>query len=91
MGDKSADNIIRSINYSKNSTLARFVNGLGIRNVGYNTAKILENYFKGDIWKLMNVTKEELANIHAIGDIMSDSIINYFSNYIYIIYKFIYI
>ena len=42
MGDKSAKNIINSINKSKHTTLAKFINGLGIRSVGQNAAKLLE-------------------------------------------------
>ena len=80
MGDKSAKNIIESINKSKNTTLARFLFGLGIRHVGQNSAKILEKYTKGNIDKLINVDKNQLLDLHDIGDVMADSIIDYFSN-----------
>ena len=80
MGDKSAQNIINSINKSKETTLARFINGLGIRNVGQNASKLLEIFFNGNIHQLINSSKEELIQINEIGEIMADSILEYFSN-----------
>ena len=80
MGEKSALNIINAINESKETTLARFINALGIRNVGQNAAKILENYYDGSLESLMNSTKEELIKINEIGEIMAESITSYFSN-----------
>ena len=80
MGDKSAKNIIDSINKSKQTTLSRFLFGLGIRHVGQNSAKILERYSKGNIDTLINTNKNKLLDLHDIGDVMADSIIDYFSN-----------
>ena len=80
MGEKSASNIIAAINQSKKSTLARFIHGLGIKHIGENAAKILEKYFQGNIDKLMNISKNELVGINEIGDVMADSIVEYFSN-----------
>ena len=80
LGEKSAHNIIAAINMSKNTTLARFVNGLGIRNVGLNASKLLEKHFNGDLDTLMKSSKDELLKINEIGEIMADSILEYFSN-----------
>lgn len=80
MGEKSAQNIINSIYTSKNTSLSRFIHGLGIRNIGQNAAKILEKHFDKDIYRLINTSKEELINIKEFGEIMADSLINYFSN-----------
>jgi len=80
MGQKSAENIINSINKSKKTTLAKFINGLGIRNVGLNASKLLANKFNHDIQKLINSTYEELININEIGEIMANSIIEHFNN-----------
>ena len=63
MGDKSAQNIIDAINKSKNTTLARYINGLGIRNVGLNASKLLEKSFDGNLDSLMKSSKEELLKI----------------------------
>ena len=80
MGIKSANNIIDSINKSKHTTLAKFINGLGIRNVGQNAAKLLENFFNGNINKLINASRDELISIDEFGEIMADSLITYFAN-----------
>ena len=80
MGVKSAENIITAINDSKKSSLDKFINGLGISHIWQNASKKLSNHFKGDIHLLINATKEELLDINEIGDIMADSLINYFSD-----------
>ena len=80
MGQKSAENIINSINKSKQTTFSKFINGLGIRNVGLNASKLLEKKFNNNIKKLINCTYEDLININEIGDIMANSIIQYFNN-----------
>jgi DNA ligase (NAD+) len=80
MGEKSALNLISAIEQSKNTTMARFVHGLGIRNVGEHSSKILERNFSGDIQKLANTQFEQLVNIHEIGDIMAQSIIDFFAD-----------
>ncbi len=80
LGEKSAQNIIDAINKSKNTTLARFIHGLGIRNVGLNASKLLEKKFNNNISKLINCTYEDLIHINEIGEIMANSIIQYFSN-----------
>jgi DNA ligase (NAD+) len=80
MGQKSAENIINSINKSKQTTFSKFINGLGIRNVGLNASKLLEKKFNNDIRKLINCTYEDLIHINEFGDIMANSIIQYFNN-----------
>jgi DNA ligase (NAD+) len=80
MGLKSATNIINSINFSKETTLSRFIHGLGIRNVGYHLSKVLDKTFNSDIHKLIRAPFEELILIDEIGDIVAKSIIDYFNN-----------
>ena len=80
MGDKSASNIIDSINKSKNTTMARFIHGLGIRNVGNHLSKILEKHFNYNFNNLINAQFEELILIDEVGDIVAESIINYFKD-----------
>ena len=79
MAEKSAQNILDSIENSKATTLARFIHALGIRNVGEHSAKVLEKSFEGDLSFLMNATMESLMEIHEIGDIMAESIHEYFN------------
>lgn len=78
-GEKSVTNMLNAIEESKNNSLEKLLFGLGIRQVGTKTAKILASrYITMD--NLINTTKEELSNIHDIGNIIADSIINYFND-----------
>ncbi len=78
MGEKSATNLLRAIEASKQNSLERLLFGLGIRHVGAKAAKTLAEHF-GTIERLQQATKEELTSIHEIGDKMADSIVTYFS------------
>ena len=78
-GKKKIDNLKGAIKNSKNNSLERLIYGLGIRNVGAKTAKVLAKYYK-TLDNLMTASYEELVNISDIGDIIAKSIINYFSN-----------
>ena len=79
-GSKSAENLILSIQKSKNTSFSRFVYGLGIRNVGEHIAKTLEKYFKGNLKICILTSKEELEKIEGIGSIVATEIIQFFSN-----------
>lgn len=72
-GEKSVDNILKSIASSKKTTLARFIYALGIRFVGEQTAKLLAEHFL-DIEKFMKASTEELEKIPEIGPKVSASI-----------------
>ncbi len=78
-GEKSIDNLLTSIENSKNNSLERLLFGIGIRYVGKKTAKILAKYYK-DMDNLVNATYEELISIPDIGDIIAKSVVDYFSN-----------
>ncbi len=78
-GEKSINNLIDSIENSKNNSLERLLFGLGIRYVGNKTAKILSVYYK-NIDNLINTTYEQLITIKDIGERIAKSIINYFNN-----------
>ena len=62
LGEKSAHNIINSINNSKVCYMSQFINGLGIRHVGENAAKLLDKFYVGDISKLMIASTQELID-----------------------------
>jgi len=78
-GEKSAQNIIDSIEKAKKIPLARFIYALGIRHVGEETAVDLANYF-GSIEKIKKASLEEIDAIPDIGDIVTKSIYNWFKN-----------
>ena len=79
MAEKSAQNILDSIEKSKTTTMARFIHALGIRNVGEHSAKVLEKSFEGNLSLLMSANIESLMAIHEVGDIMAESIHKYFN------------
>jgi len=76
-GDKSADNLIKSIDNAKHITLARFLYALGIPNVGEETAIALSKYF-GDLNKIIGASMLDLENVADIGLVVAKSIYEYF-------------
>lgn len=77
MGSKSAENIVRAIEASKQITLNRFIYALGIRHVGEHVAGILARSFKS-LEKLIGTKKEELEAIDGVGPVVAESIVGFF-------------
>ena len=76
--EKSANNLISSIEKSKHNELYRLVYALGIRNIGLKAAKLLcENYLTVD--DIINAKAEDFARIDGFGSIMAESVENYFA------------
>lgn len=75
-GQKSSQNIIESIEASKDTTLAQLIFALGIRFVGEQTAKNLAAHFKS-IDRFMKTNKDELVSIDDVGEKVSESIITH--------------
>ena len=73
MAEKSAANVVSAIEKSKDTTLARFIYGLGIRNVGEVTAKDLARHF-GSLDALLEASVEELQETPDVGPIVAQSI-----------------
>ena len=80
MAEKSAHNILTSIEKSKKTTFARFVYALGIRNIGSHLSKVLEDHFQSDLEKFQSTTFEELENINEVGPIVADAIVRFWSD-----------
>jgi DNA ligase (NAD+) len=78
MAQKSAQNVIDALNHSKQTTLARFIYGLGIRNVGEATAKDLAAHF-GSLQALQDAPLEALLEVNDVGPIVAESILQFFS------------
>ncbi len=76
-GKKSLENILNAVENSKNNSLEKLLFGLGISGVGSKTAKLLASYYE-NIDNLMNASVEELLSIKDIGDILAQSIYDYF-------------
>ena len=79
MGDKSAQNLIDALENSKNNQLHRLINALGIRHIGERAAKTLAKHYK-NIDNLISTTHDELIGLDDFGDIMANSVIEYFSD-----------
>ncbi|MFA5029203.1 MAG: NAD-dependent DNA ligase LigA [Patescibacteria group bacterium] len=71
--EKSADNLVRSLNDSKKISLAKFIYALGIRHVGEETAILLADYF-GSWEKLSSAEAEELEKVEGTGPKVAASI-----------------
>lgn len=78
-GSKKINNLKTAIERSKSNSLERLLFGLGIRNVGAKTAKVLAKHYK-NLDNLMNADVLELTNINDIGSTIANSIVDYFSN-----------
>ncbi len=77
MADKSALNILAALEKSKQTTLPRFVFGLGIRHVGEATAKELARHF-GKLDAIMDATVEQLLEVADVGPIVASSLRTFF-------------
>jgi DNA ligase (NAD+) len=76
--DKSAQNLIDSLEKASKTTLARFIYALGIRHVGESTAKDLARHF-GSLDPIMSASVEELLEVNDVGPIVAEAIYNFFS------------
>lgn len=78
-GDKSVTNLLNAIENSKKNSLEKLIFGLGIPHVGAKTAKILAQKYK-TIQNLMTKTKDELTQVPDIGEIIAQSVVDYFAD-----------
>ena len=78
-GKKSVDNLFTSIENSKTNSLEKLLFGLGIKQVGSKTAKVLSQKYQ-NLDNLMNTTFEELTSIPDIGPIIASNIVNFFKD-----------
>jgi len=77
MAEKSANNVLASIEKSKHTTLPRFLFGLGIRHVGEATAKELVRHF-GKMDAIMDATLDQLLQVADVGPIVAQSVRTFF-------------
>jgi DNA ligase (NAD+) len=77
MADKSAQNIVEALEKSKQTTLPRFLFGLGIRHVGEATAKALARHF-GKLDAIMEASEDALLQVADIGPVVAQSIRTFF-------------
>lgn len=75
--EKSVNNLLGAIERSKSNSLDRLIFGLGIRNIGQASAKLLCDKF-GDLDNIMNASAEQIAEIDGFGGVMAQSVYNAF-------------
>lgn len=78
MGNKSALNLINAIEQSKKNDLSKLVFALGIRHIGEKAAKLLSEKFLS-LENISNATVDEILTIDGFGEIMAQSVVEYFS------------
>ena len=79
MAEKSAANLLSAIEASKQTSLAKFLYSLGIREVGETTAQTLANNF-GSLESVMAASNEQLLEVDEIGPIVAGHIVDFFRN-----------
>lgn len=77
--DKKADNLLKAIEKSKNTELARFIFALGIDGVGKKTAKDLAKKFKS-LENIAAAPIEEIISVQDVGDVIADNVFRYFAD-----------
>ena len=75
---KSADNLLKAIDRSRQNNLDKLVFGLGIRNIGDKAAALLAEHF-GTMDSLCEATQEQISEIDGFGAVMAQSVIEFFA------------
>lgn len=78
MGKKSADNMRNAVEKSKQNDLSKLLFAFGIRHIGQKASKLLSDHFL-TLDNIISATKDEILNIEGFGEIMADSVVEFFS------------
>jgi DNA ligase (NAD+) len=79
-GLKSYENMLASIEKSRETELTRVLYGLGIINVGRATARLICKHFDNDIEKIIKAEVDELSEIDGIGEVIAEGVVAYFAD-----------
>lgn len=79
-GEKSYENLMESIEKAKDTTLAKFIYGLGISGIGSANAKMICKAFHDDYDLLKSATMEELSDVEGIGEVLAEGICTFFDD-----------
>ena len=79
-GNKSYDNLVASVDKSRECYIYNFINSLGITGIGLANAKLICKENDYDINKLMNASEESLLEIDGLGDVLAKNIYSYMHN-----------
>jgi DNA ligase (NAD+) len=77
--EKGTDSLLAAIEASKSQPLSRLLAALGVRHVGAIAAQLLARHF-GNLDDLARATKDEIAAVRGVGDIIADGVVAYFSD-----------
>ncbi|MBQ4044909.1 MAG: NAD-dependent DNA ligase LigA [Lachnospiraceae bacterium] len=80
MGQKSYDNLIASVDKSRQTTIARLVYALGIEGIGPSTARLICNHFDQEPEEIFAASEEELLSIDGIGPVTAKAFAAYFAD-----------
>lgn len=78
-GEKSVENLLASVEKARRPEYWKFINALGVTDVGEETARLLAREFS-PVEKLMDATAEDLRKTHGIGEVMAGGIVSFFAN-----------
>jgi DNA ligase (NAD+) len=79
-GEKSYQNLVKSIEKARHVSPAKFLYSLGILNIGLSNAKLISKEFNHDFDRIRKADKEELLSIPGIGDVIADFFIEFFED-----------
>ncbi len=79
-GEKSYDRLISSVEEARKVTPAKLLYSLGIANIGLSNAKLLCRHFDNDIEQIMHAGQEEIVGIDGIGEVIAESLTDYFKD-----------
>lgn len=79
-GEKSYENIIASVNTSRQTTCARLLGGLGLPNVGRANSIMICKAFGNDFARVRHASRDELLEIEGVGDVIADSFTAFFAD-----------
>ena len=79
-GKRSYEKLITALDEAKNTTVSRFLYSLGIAGIGSANAKMIAKYFDNDIDKIITAGKDELLEIEGIGEVLANSIVEFFKD-----------
>ncbi len=79
-GEKSYNNLVKSVDEARKVVPAKLIYSLGISNVGLSTAKLICKEYSNDLNRVIGAKKEELVCIEGVGDVIADSFVSYFAD-----------
>lgn len=79
-GKRSYEKLMAALEEAKHTNVARFLYSLGINGIGSANAKMIAKYFENDIDKIITAGKDELLEIEGIGEVLANSIVDFFKD-----------